>query len=159
MGAEIINGSRTHFGPRTVQKDFPYEAGDGSIKQLIAPLLTVAGDADLLEASANDETVVEIPAHSLILDAKIYVKTAFTATTAASITAGSETDPNGLITAAGVGAKAALTANSWQTCDGALVGAKWATADESVVAAWNAADSTAAGEGAILIRYIPPLVE
>lgn len=158
MSVENINGSRRTFGPVTVVKDAPYEAGD-RVKDLVAPLLTVAGSATLLAANTNDQTVAVLPAHSLILDARIYVKTAFTATTAVSITAGSETDPDGLITAAGVGAKAALTDNSWQTCDGALVGAKFAAAAESIVAAWNAADATAVGEGAILVRYIPPLVE
>lgn len=160
MAFEIINGTRhVVAGPYEVEKKAPYEAGgSGPVRELIQPLVTVAGDADLAEASANDATVEKLPAHSLILDAWIFVETAFTATTAVSITAGSETDPDGLITAAGVGAKAALTANSWQQCDGALVGAKFATAAESIVAAWNAADATAAGEGAILVRYIPPLV-
>jgi hypothetical protein len=157
--SEVINGSRTSFGRRDVEKVAPYEAGgSGPVRELIQPLLTVAGDADLAAAAATDETVLEIPANSFILDAYINVKTAFTATTAASITAGSESDPNGLVTAAGVGAKANLTANSWQQCDGALVGASWGSADESIVAAWNAADSTAVGEAAILVRYIPPLV-
>ena len=157
MSKEIINGARTSFGPRTTEKAAPYEAGE-LCEEIVVPLLTVAGSATLAAADANDETVFTIPAHSLILHAYIYVDTAFTATTAVSITAGSVTDPNGLVTAAGVGAKAALTANSWQLCDGALVGAKFAAAAESVVAAWNAADSTAAGEGALVIKYIKPLL-
>jgi hypothetical protein len=157
MTTEIIEGSRTSFGPRTVAKDMPYEAG-ARIKEIVAPLLTVAGSADMLVAGSTDETIMQIPAHSLILDAWIYVKTAFTATTAVSISAGSETDADGLVAPGGVGAKAALVANSWQQCDGALVGAKFATADESIIASWNAADATAAGEGAIHVQYIPPLV-
>ena len=158
MGVEIINGSRTSYGPRETIKDLAYESGHG-VKELIARLYTVAGSATLMAASADDETVMQIPAHSLILaDSQLFIKTAFTATTAVSITAGSETDPDGLITAAGIGAKAALLANVWATLDGALVGAKFATAAESIVAAWNVADSTAVGEAAMIVRYIPPLI-
>ena len=158
MTVEVINGARHSFGPREVVKNAPYEAGDGTIKNFIAPLLTVAGDATLLAASSTDETVEKIPAYSLILDAWLYVKTAFTATTAVSITAGSEGTTAGLVTAAGIGAKANLTAHSWQQCDGALRGASWDSSDASIVASWNVADATAAGEGALLVRFIPPLV-
>lgn len=158
MATVVINGARTTVGgPREVVKDSPYDV-DEIAKTIVLPLLTVPGSADLAVASSTDSTVHVIPAHSLVLQSYIYVKTAFTATTAVSITAGSETDPDGLITAAGAGAKANLTANSWQIADGALVGAKFATADESIVAAWNVADATAAGEGALFVKYIPPLV-
>ena len=157
-GVEIINGSRTSFGARETVKDIAYESGHG-VKELVARLVTVPGSATLMAASATDATVLQIPAHSLILgDSQLYIKTAFTATTAVSITAGSETDPDGLITAAGIGAKAALLANVWATLDGSLVGAKFATAAESIVAAWNVADATAVGEAAMVVRYIPPLI-
>jgi len=154
---EIINGSRTSYGPQETIKNAPYEAGD-VVKHLVAQLLTVAGSADLLVEVAADETVIEIPANSFIYDSYLNVKVAFTATTAVSITAGSETDPDGLVTAAGIGAKANLLANTWQQADGVLHGASWGTSDESIVAAWNVADATAVGNGALVVMFIPPLL-
>jgi len=154
---EIISGARTSYGPKSVEKEAPM-LGQNHRKQIRIPLLTVAGSATLLAADANDETVMQIPANSLVVDGYIYVKTAFAATTAVSITMGSESDPNGLITAAGVGAKAALTAKSWAQLDGALVGATWGTADESIIASWNAADATAVGEAQCTLEYIAPLL-
>lgn len=170
MGKEIISGSRNFFGPRTSEKDYAGGLTEELVRTLVQPIVTTAGSAVITppaDYSAND-TVNVIPANSLIKSCHIYVEDAFTSTTSATgIDVGlvkqsdgtTAIDLNGLITVAGVGAKANLTAFKWDAGDGALIGAPTGIADGVLYAKWAGGTDTLTGNAVVVVEYIPPLTE
>ena len=153
---EVLQGSVNHFGPRQVETDNAADS-DSLVRQLVQPLVTVAGTASLIVAADSDDTVAKIPANSVIKRAWLYTEDAFTATTAVSITAGVTGNADALVLAAGIGAKAQLTALSWNEGDGDGIGIEVGTSDVAIIAAWNAADATAVGNAVLVVEYMPPL--
>lgn len=156
MTKEIIQGSVNHFGPRTTEVDNAADS-DSLVRQLVQPLVTVAGTASLIVAADSNDTVNKIPANSVIKRAWLYTEDAFTATTAVSITVGVTGNADALVLAAGKGAKAQLTALSWNEGDGDGIGIEVGTSDVAIIAAWNAADATAVGNAVLVVEFMPPL--
>lgn len=158
MTREVIGGSANHFGPRDSEMDLPLSnAEEVMVRTIIVPLRSVASVASLIATqSALDAADLVIPAKSMLVRAYLNVKTAFTATTAVSITVGIDGNADALITAAGKGAKAGLVADSWHIADGDGLGLTVGASDVHVVAAWNAADATSLGNALLVIEYMPP---
>lgn len=170
MGKELIDGARTLFGPRKSDTSTPAVLPDSSLtRTMVVPLVTIAASAALLPLDFDaDDTYNVIPAYSLIRHAAIYVEDAFTSTTTATgIDVGlvkasdgtTEIDFDGLIAVGGVGAKANLTALSWDEGDGALIGTEIGAFDALPYALWAAGTDTLTGTAVLVIEYIPPLTE
>ena len=169
MTKEVLQGSTNHFGPRKTEVDSPVDIPvAGLVRTIALPIYTVAGSLLLNVAPSITDTINLIPASSFIKSASIYVEDAFTSTAAATgIDVGlvkasdgtTEIDLNGLIAVGGVGAKANLTALSWDAGDGALIGAENTAFDAMIYAKWatGGASDTLTGTGVIVVEYIPPL--
>ena len=161
----VVGGSLNISGPRTTEADNPADFGE-LIRTIAQPLYTTAGSAALNVAPSTSDTINIIPANSLILSAHFYTQTAFTSTTTATgIDVGlykasdgtTAIDANGLIVVGTEGAKAALTANSWNVGSGALIGVESGAFDAIIDGAWAAGTDTLTGTGVIVVRFIPPL--
>ena len=152
MTEQVISGALNIFGPRDAEKKRPAMVTDGLIKELIVPI----NYDDLPVVSANDASVMEIPANALILDSLLFVETAFAGGTSYNIglyqSDGTVIDADGLDAAVLL---AALTANAWIDNDGALVGASIGAAAGQVVVA--ATGTFTAGKAFLHIRYIDPI--
>lgn len=170
MTKEVLQGSTNQFGPRTSEKDSAVYIPDTLVKEVAQPIYTTAGSLVLVPIASYDanDTQNLIPAYSFIKSAQIYVEDAFTATSAATgIDAGlvkasdgsTQVDFNGFIEVGGVGAKANLTALSWDAGDGSLIGAEIGANDALIYAKWatGGASDTLTGTGVIVVEYIPKL--
>lgn len=168
MDSAIIGGVKVLSGPRTVELDTPALIPEGIVKRAVFPLVTTAGSASLYAApSTSDESLLVIPAYSMIKDAWIYVHTAFTSTTnATGIDVGlvkasdltTEIDFNGIIPVGSEGAKAALTAHSWQkAANGSLLGKSIGADDAALYAKWAAATDTLTGKAVVVVEWIEKL--
>ena len=163
--AEVIQGSRNHFGPRSSESGVGTSIPDELVKTLVVPLVTAAGATTLTDTfDSTDATFPVIPAYSYIKSCAIYVEDAFTVTaTATGIdvgltnTDGTANDPNGLVAVGGVGAVANLTAGKWDAGDGALIGAGSGAKDSYVSAAWAGGTDTLTGTAVVYVEYIPKL--
>lgn len=169
MTKSVLQGSVNHFGPRTTEVDTPVDVPHiGLVRTIALPIYTVAGSLVLNVAPSTSDTINLIPASSYIKSCAIYVEDAFTSTSAATgIDVGlvkasdgtTEIDLNGLIAVGGVGAKANLTALSWDAGDGALIGAETTAFDGMIYAKWatGGASDTLTGTAVVVVEYIPPL--
>lgn len=163
----VIGGVKVISGPRSVELDSPALVPEGIIKTAAFPLVTTAGSSSLYTAgSTEDDSLLVIPAYSLIKACWIYVQTAFTSTTTATgIDVGlvadsdltTEVDFNGLVEVGGVGAKAALTAHKWAAGDGALIGASTGASDAQLYAKWAGGTDTLTGKAVVVVQWIEKL--
>jgi hypothetical protein len=168
MNKEVLQGSTNHFGPRGSEVDSAVDLEANVVRQIALPIYTTAGSLLLNVAPDTDDTVNIIPANSFIKSCQIYVEDAFTSTAdATGIDVGlvqaddgtTEIDLDGLIAVGGVGAKANLTAGSWDAGDGALIGTEIGSEAGLLYAKWatGGASDTLTGTGVVLVEYIPPL--
>lgn len=152
-------GASTNYGERVTNEglDSSVASQVGLVYQRELKFNFTQANAGLPTVNADvDAAVLVVPANSLLVRAYLQVTTAFTSGGAATLelglqdTAGVAIDADGIDTIA----VATLTANSWTTCDGALVGATTGTADAQI----SIDDATAAftaGEGRLIVEYIP----
>lgn len=167
MSKIILQNSVNHFGPRTTEVDSPVDIPMGQlVRRIVMPIYTTAGSADMNVATDIADTINVIPANSLIKSAYIYTEDAFTSTsTATGIDVGlvqaddgsTAIDLDGLIDVGTEGAKAALTAKSWNIGSGALIGVETGTEDGIIVATWAAGTDTLTGTAVVVVEYIPSL--
>lgn len=163
----ILQGSVNHFGVRKTEVDSPVDVPMGNlIRRIVMPIYTTAGSAACNVATDILDTINVIPAHSLIKSCYIYVEDAFTSTSSATgidvgLTRASdgstEIDDDGLIDVGTEGAKAVLTAKSWNIGSGALIGVESGAYDGIIVATWAGGTDTLAGTGVVVVEYIPSL--
>jgi len=167
MSKEMLQGVPNHFGPRKSEVDSPiFVPASGLVETIVMPIYTTAGSAAMNVATDTDDTINVIPANSLIMSAYIYTEDAFTSTSSATgIDVGlvrasdgsTAIDLDGLIDVGTEGAKAALTALSWNIGSGALIGVETTAYDAIIVATWAGGTDTLTGTGVVIVEYIPPL--
>ena len=142
------------FGVRDVEDE---RAGvtntAGNVEEVV---LDFAYD-DLPTNGENDGRILSIPANSLILSSKLYVKTAAAGGTSYTIglaqADGTAIDADGLHTAAQL-VTASLTAGAWLVGAGALVGAEVGAADGQIVVADTG--TYTAGEYRLVVEFMRP---
>lgn len=178
MGKEVLQGSVNHFGPRETAKGVP-SAVDHDVVRVLRAVIKVNPVDGGLNLRLDDPFVVGaeetyIPAHSVILDAKLFVKEAFTR--AASGTSGiniglAQKDGGGVLDADAFfdGSDETVfanidAANWWINGEGSSIGVYELASPVTEDAVLSAAGVTASsndltgGEAVVLIRYIPPTV-
>jgi len=156
MSTEVVNGSRTNFGPKSVESKAPYTVSYPSFKELHVPVVY----DDLPVVSADDATVQSIPANAWIEQAILHVKTAFTSGGAATMSIGLYQSDGTVIDLDGIDvdiALAAINADAERVlCDGALVAntaGVGSAAGQVVVVESSGANPYTAGEAELVIRY------
>lgn len=152
-------GVPQHYGERTTNEGLDNAiAEDGSVVTLRLPMTYTQVNAGLPTYNQEDDSSVNlIPAYSIIKEAYFHVTTAFTSGGSATLELGLQQDDGTAIDADGIDsiAVAALTANSWTVCDGALVGATIG-ANAGQISVDDATAVFTAGEGVLVVRYVPP---
>jgi hypothetical protein len=155
MTTQVLNGVRNFYGPRSAEDKLPaLIKTEGYTKEMVVDF----NFDDLPTYSADGSMVLEIPADSLILSARLHVKTAGVGGTSLAMglytSAGVEIDLDGFVTAA-AGAAANLTEDAWLIGGGALVGATiGATAGQIVV---TEAGTFTSGAYRLIVEYVQPL--
>jgi hypothetical protein len=156
MGTEVVNGSRTNFGPKVVETKAPYTVTFPSFKELHVPI----NYDDLPVVSANDVTVQSIPAYAWIESATLHVQEAFTSGGAATMSIGLYESDGTVIDLDGIDVDIALAAINAKgervLCDGALVAntaGVGTAAGQVVVVESSGANPYTAGKGELVIRY------
>ena len=150
-------GAAQNYGPRTTNEGLDNTVHKSGIKREVELFVNYTqANAGLPTSNANvDAAVLTIPANSFITAAYFDVGTAFTSGGSATLQLGVETVAGVAVDADGIDtiAVAALSANSWTVCDGALVGATVGTAAVQI----SVDDATAvftAGTGRLVVEYI-----
>lgn len=150
MSVEIINGSRTSFGPRTVEAATPYAVHVAGVrKQLVLP---VKYD-DLATHTEGDVTGASIPANALITAVySLPATTTFVGGTSYAINL-VEDDGSAITTVVSAATLASMNTGAAQTVADATVGATGPAYVEVV-----ATGTFTAGEGMVVIEYIDQIV-
>lgn len=167
MTIEVLNGVRNWYGSRDAEDKLPAVVKtEGFKKEMVIDF----NYDDLPTFSADGAMVLSIPANSVILSAKLYVKTAFAGSDSATATTdflnvglyqsdGTVIDANGLM---GVDALTDLAAGAWLdtgdgvgTGQGALIGESIGAADGQVTVTIDDG-SVSAGAGRVIVEYIQP---
>lgn len=175
MTREVLQGSATHFGPRETAVGPMGFAEQDIVKTMVVKLLVGDDSGDDLRVDTAFNSDIEetyIPANSLLLDAKMYIKTAFTrtATGTTGIDVGlAEKDGGGAIDADAFfdGSDETVfanidAANWWINGEGSSVGhsevVSPVTEDAVITAAGvtGSSNDLTAGEAWVIVRYVPP---
>ncbi len=150
-------GAAQNYGPRTTNEGLDNTVHKSGIKREVELFVNYTqANAGLPTTNADtDSAVLTIPANSIITAAYFDVGTAFTSGGAATLQLGVETVAGVAVDADGIDtiAVAALTANSWTVCDGALVGATVGTAAVQI-SVDDAVAVFTAGTGRLVVEYI-----
>ncbi len=152
--SEILNGSRTSFGPRAVEAKAPSTIAYSSVKELHVPI----NWDDLPVVSANDSTVLSIPAHAWIESATLHVIELFTSGGAVTLDIGLYESDGTVIDLDGIDAVIALAAinevGERVLCDGALVSNTGGIgANAGQVVAVEGTSTFTAGRAVLVIKY------
>ena len=150
MSVEIINGSRTSFGPRAVEAALPYAVHVAGVrKQLILPVKF----NDLAVHVEGDATGASIPANALITAVySLPSTTTFVGGTSYAINL-VEDDGSAINTVVSSATLAAMNTGAAQTVADATVGAVGPAYVQVV-----ATGVFTAGEGVVVIEYIDQIV-
>lgn len=150
MSVEIINGSRTSFGPRTVEAATPYAVHVAGVrKQLVLPVKY----NDLATHTEGDVTGASIPANAVITAVySLPATTTFVGGTSYAINL-VEDDGSAITTVVSAATLASMNTGAAQTVADATVGATGPAYVEVV-----ATDTFTAGEGMVVIEYIDQIV-
>lgn len=152
---EVHNGVRNWYGNREAEDKLPgLIKTEGYTKEMVVDF-----DFDSLPTySADGAMVLTIPADSLVLSARLHVKTAGVSGTSLAIglyeSDGTVIDLDGFVTAA-AGAAANLTEDAWLIGGGALVGATIGAAAGQIVVTETGTFTT--GEYRLIVEYVQPL--
>lgn len=154
--AEWVNDDGLHigFGARTVEDKF---AGKTRTAGVVDQVVLEFNYDDLPSYGATDNNILTIPANSVIVSSKLYVKTAAVGGTSYTIglheSDGTAIDADGLHTAAQL-VTASLTAGAWLAGGGALVGATIGSAGGQIVVADTG--TYTAGSYKLVVEFIKP---
>ena len=154
--SEWVNDDGLHvgFGVRTAEDELAGVVSKGGNVEEVT--LDFQYD-DLPSYGATDGRILTIPANSIVLSSKLYVKTAAAGGTSYTIglheSDGTAIDADGLHTAAQL-VTASLTAGSWLVGGGALVGAEIGAAGGQIVVA--ATGSFTAGDYRLVVEFMRP---
>lgn len=152
---EVINGVTYHFGRRTVDGKHPQTVpSSGNERELIVPL----NYGNPLDGTTSSKQPMNqfIPAYAQIVEARIFIETAYLTGTALEIgtynAAGTAIDANGLFTTTEL-AVANLTANTWIVgAAGAQLGASVGAAD-AYLGVVESGSAFTAGQGKLIVTY------
>lgn len=150
MSTEILNGSRTSFGPRTVESALPYAVHVAGVrKQLVLPVKY----NDLASHTEGDVTGASIPANALITAVySLPATTTFVGGTSYAINL-VEDDGSAITTVVSAATLATMNTGAAQTVADATVGATGPAYVEVV-----ATGTFTAGEGMVVVEYIDQIV-
>lgn len=152
-------GASGYYGPRVTNEGLPDSVATyGLVRQVELYMDFAEVNAGLPTVDADtDAATLRIPAGSLIKAAYLEVSTAFTSGGSATLELGVQGVDGSTVDADGIDtiAVAALTANSWTVCDGALVGATVGAADVQI-SVDDAVAVFTAGVGRLVVEYILP---
>lgn len=155
---EVINGVTNHFGRRTVDEKHPTTVpSSGRERELVIPL----NYGQPLDGTTTSKQTMNqfIPAYSQIVEAKIFIETAYLTGTALEIGTyeadGSVIDANGLFNTTEL-AVANLTANTWiNGAAGEQLGASVGAAD-AYIGVVESGSAFTAGQGKLIVVYRLP---
>lgn len=150
MSTVILEGASTHFGPRDVEVDKAAHIPNQMVESLVQPLVAVSDSASLIVAHSAEDSLVRIPAHSVITSVNVYTKAALVATTAVTLTVGITGNADGLA----VLTLTDMTANSWNVGAGDALNVSVGSADVDVVAVLDVVDATAVGTAVVIVEYV-----
>lgn len=152
------DGLKVKFGSST--KPYADNVGAFSAGPVEEVLVVDFDYTDLPSKNTNDTDAAKIPAGSMITGGYLLVDQAWVGGTSLAIglvrsDGSTAIDADGLVTDAGVGAVAALTAGLVTVCDGALASNDVIGANDGYIYA-TATGTFTAGSARLVVKYIPP---